>query len=97
MTYARRKDTNQDAIVAALRSEGYYVYDTHNLGCGFPDLLVVDAERRAVLLEVKNGKEKLSPEEETFHNVYPGWLHVVRSPDEALEVMVNLQQKERIT
>ena len=40
MAMAKKVDPNQAEIVEALRKAGAHVYDTHELGRGFPDLAV---------------------------------------------------------
>jgi hypothetical protein len=82
-------DANQPAIVAALRQCGYYVLDLHTLGHGVPDLMVVsNTDRsRALLLEVKGRAGTLTTDEKAFRLSYAGRMCVVRSPEEAIEIM----------
>ena len=87
MTYARRTDANHAEIADALQAAGYYVFDTHCLGKGFPDLLCVSKSHIPVLLEVKTDAGSLTPKEKLFFNEYPGPHRVVCSPEQALLTM----------
>ena len=85
---AKRKDTNHNAVTEALEKAGYFVYDTHSLGDGFPDILVVDRDRRTVLLEIKSSRsEPLTIGEKIFMLNYPGYYAVAHSPEEAIAKM----------
>ena len=88
MTFARRVDTNQSTITAALRQVGASVQPIHTLGKGVPDLLV---GYRGVnhVLEIKDGAkppsaQKLTSDEAHWHATWRGRVIVVRSVDEAL-------------
>jgi hypothetical protein len=90
MPRARRTDTNQAAIVEALRECGVMVHDTHEVGHGFPDL-VAAIGGDVYLIEVKAPEGKLNKREERWHD---DWIEaarehlvVVRSPLEALEAL----------
>ncbi len=87
--YAKQVDANQGAIVKALRKAHCHVHDTHELGGGFPDLVVcrtVGNARPVWLLEVKNGTRpcdrKLTPMEQAFAELFP--VAVVSTVEEAL-------------
>lgn len=56
MTYAKRTDTNQQEIVAALRKMGYSVAITSGVGDGFPDL-VVGRAGQTWLIELKSSRK----------------------------------------
>lgn len=91
-------DKNQGAIVKALRAVGAWVVITTAIGGGFVDL-VVGFRGRTFLLEVKDptGRHvtkferehnRLNETEADFHRDWPGGaLHVVTSPEEALEAI----------
>lgn len=51
---AHRRDDNHQAIVAALRSGGWFVLDTSQAGGGVPDLFAFKSGR-IVPVEVKDG------------------------------------------
>jgi len=87
MTHARRVDNEHAKIRDTLRASGYCVIDTHALGFGFPDLLVVGKCGLVVLMEIKTPGEKLDAAEIKFHAAYTGRICIVYSVDEAQEVM----------
>ena len=67
--------------------------DLSAVGKGCPDLLVAwpTSPFRQELFEVKNVKgrgNRLTPDQERFHAMWRGPIHVVTSPDEALEVVI---------
>jgi hypothetical protein len=91
MRYAAAVDANQKTIVSALRAAGALVIPTHQMGGGFPDL-VVCRKGAITFLEVKDGakppsERKLTSDEVHFiataslHGVH---VHVVKSEMEAL-------------
>lgn len=88
---AYKADANQSAVVAALRAAGARVLDIHTVGKGAPDL-VVGFRSKLWLLEVKDGTKvksarKLPPAELEFHRLWDGYVHVVNSEREALELI----------
>lgn len=87
MRQAAKADANQPSIVAALRKCGVKVYHTHQIGGGFPDLLVWH-RNRYVLLEVKMPGEHPNKEQREFIAACPGEIHCVRSITEALEAVL---------
>jgi hypothetical protein len=95
MTHARRVDGNQKEIVKALHSpeHNYNVIPVFRVGCGFPDLLVVSKSNIPVLLELKMPGEKLTTDEKLFHANYTAPLCIVRSAEEALDVMQDYDQR----
>jgi hypothetical protein len=71
MRTAARVDSNQSAIVKALRGVGAFVQPLHTIGDGCPDLLVAYRGKWAVL-EIKDGakpksQRKLTDDEEAWH------------------------------
>lgn len=91
MRYAAKIDRNQPEIVGALRAVGASVEPLHRVGKGCPDLLV---GFRGVnyLLEVKDGElapsdRKLTKSQKEWHPAWRGKVVVVKSVDEALEVI----------
>lgn len=94
MRYAAKVDANQPEIVKALRDVGCCVALTHAIGDGFPDLIACKPfyPYELKLLEVKDGAKppsarKLTPDQEAFHAKWKGPIYVVKSVDEALDVM----------
>ena len=86
-----RTDSNQRAIVKALRDAGASVFSLANMGKGCPDLLV-SRRKVTMLLEVKDGslppsKRKLTPDEMYFHNKWSGLIFVVESVEEAIKTL----------
>lgn len=92
MRRAAKVDSNQPAIVAALREAGAQVQSLVRVGDGCPDLLVT-YRRQCFLLEVKDpsqppSKRRLTPLEASWHARFATpWLRVVETPDEALEAI----------
>lgn len=81
---AHRSDSNKRAIVTALRRAGRQVFDTGDVGNGFPDLVVLHSYARLVwLVEVKTKTGKLEPKQQKL--IEDGWpIVVIRSVLEAL-------------
>ena len=87
----KRTDSNQKAIVAALRKYGCTVLMLHEVGSGCPDLLA-GIDGMNILLECKDGtkppsKQKLTPEQIKWHWAWMGQADVVRSPVEAIRAV----------
>ncbi len=84
---AYRIDSNQPAIVQALRAIGATVTVTAGLGDGFPDL-VVGYHGRNYLAEIKVSKRsKLTEDERAWHASWRGTVHVWTTPEEAVEIV----------
>ena len=66
MTRAHRTDNNHAEIRDGLREAGWWVWDTHDMGNGFPDLIALNSSGRFVLLEVKSPGGKLTSDERDF-------------------------------
>lgn len=92
MRLIARIDDNQAEIVGVLREAGARVFCTHQLGQGFPDLLV-GWQGVLMLLEIKDGdkppsKRKLTPDEQAFFAAWAGYpVHVVENPLQALVLL----------
>ena len=89
---ARKVDANQSDIVKGLRAIGCSVAITSGAGDGFPDL-VVGYYGKNFLIEIKDGakppsKRKLTPEQEQFHIDWRGQIAVVKTLDEAIELVL---------
>ena len=84
MRYAKRVDANQDAIVAALRAAGAYVWII-----GLPVDLLVGYAGHTFLVEIKrDSRSRLTPlQRDFFENWTGGTLARVDSPDAALRMI----------
>jgi hypothetical protein len=85
---AAKVDANQRRVVATLRGVGATVQLLHAVGEGCPDLLVGHLGVN-YLLEVKDGQkppsaQKLTPQQEIWHQDWRGHRVVVNSPEAAL-------------
>ena len=93
MRRANRVDANQDQIVETLRACGAYVRVV-TMGDGIPDLLV-GYNGYTLLLEVKDGNKppsarELTPAEAKFFREWTGgMIAVVKSVEEALDILKN--------
>jgi hypothetical protein len=91
---AKKVDVNQAEIVAEFRRLGWEVIDTHELGKGFPDILItfhwdskVGYSRwETILVEIKNGNTPYSKAEVEFMEKYPGLVTTVRSIEDVKEL-----------
>jgi hypothetical protein len=83
---AAKADQNQPAIVEAMRSVGAKVLHSHQMGGGFPDLIVW-ARDRTFLVEVKMPGEKINKLQAEFIATWPGEIHVVRTTEEAIKAV----------
>ena len=84
-------DTNQSQIVKVLRAVGASVATTHQVGKGFPDI-VVGYKGRNHLLEIKDGdkptsQRKLTADEQEWHDKWRGTVKIVNDETEALRAI----------
>ena len=87
----KRVDANQREIVEGLRKLGLSVACTHEVGNGFPDL-VVGSLNRNYLLEIKDdnkppSQQRLTEDEQRFHDTWRGQVAVVKNLDEARAII----------
>ena len=86
--YNKKIDTNHLEIKMALIQCGYIVWDCSTYGHGIPDLLTINKKGDFVFLEVKSPKGKLTePERKFFDTFYNARRYIVRSPEQAIEIM----------
>ena len=90
MKYAKIDD-NQKVIVNALRIAGASVQSLAATGKGCPDLLV-GYQGINYLMEVKDGNKvpsarELTIDQQHWHSVWKGAVHIVKSEDEALKIL----------
>ena len=91
MRTAAKIDANQGLIVNALRKVGASVQSLAAVGKGCPDLLVGYGGIN-YLMEVKDGNkvpsaQKLNIEQEHWHSVWTGAVHIVKSENDALKIL----------
>jgi hypothetical protein len=92
--YHRRKaDANQQEIVKALLLAGASVVDLHTVGRGVPDILVA-YKNMNLLMEIKDGKGKLTSSEEQFFATWRGPTVVVHDPQDALDKLYIFTEKQ---
>lgn len=89
--YAARTDANQPMIVDTLRGMGATVAITASAGAGFPDL-VVGYKHVNLLVEVKDpdqptNNQKLTPKQVEFHAGWRGQICIVKTQNEAIELI----------
>ena len=91
MRQAAKTDYNQKSIVQALRTAGASVQSLAATGKGCPDLLVGYGGIN-YLMEVKDGNkvpsaQKLTIDQEHWHSVWKGAVHIVKNENEALKIL----------
>jgi hypothetical protein len=88
MTFAKKVDKNQVAVVKTLRDYGAQVFHLHTVAHGIPDIMCCYADQ-TILMEIKNGADKkLTPDQiKLFANWRGGPLHRVNSCEEAINVL----------
>lgn len=88
---AAKVDSNQPAIVDALRAIGATVQHLHAVGKGCPDL-AVGWRGKTFLIEVKDGKASpahraLTEPQVEWHGGWKGQVAIAYSPDDALRIV----------
>jgi len=91
MRKAAKIDANQIEVVTALRQAGASVQSLAATGKGCPDLLV-GYQGINYLMEIKDGNkvpsaQKLTIDQEHWHSIWKGAVHVVKSKEEALKIL----------
>jgi len=98
MTYARKVDANQAAIVKALRKMGCQVFDMSGVGRGHADLLC-NFKGESFFVEVKNGGDRkwyYTPAQRRLRAEWQGApLHTITSEDEAIRFVENVIGNKR--
>ena len=83
---AAKVDANQAEVVEALRKVGVQVEII-----GFPvDLLCCDQRGRLSLIEIKTEDGRLTKQQVEFIQRWPGEVHIVRGPQEAVRAALGL-------
>lgn len=86
MKLKAKVDKNQKEIVHFLRSKGATVFCSHQIGKGFPDL-VVGYKGKNLLIEVKNLNGKLTQREKEFLEVWAGKVYIISSIEEIKKLL----------
>jgi len=90
----QKRDGNERPIMDALSATGCSI-DQLPGGNGRPDLLVGDpVTGLGILMEVKQpDKAKLNPLQKKYHTACKARIHLVTSPEVALEVLTHYRRK----
>jgi len=88
MRRAAKIDIMQPMIVEALRQVGSTVQVLSAVGQGCPDILC-GWHGRNVLMELKDEKGELTPDQLVWHKKWTGQKDIVRSITDAIEVLNN--------
>ena len=86
MRHAARTDATQAEVVKALRAIGASVYY-----CKLPLDLLVCHRGVTMLVEVKEPNGRLTKVQEHFLETWPGRVHIVRGPLEAVAAVVGAE------
>lgn len=86
---------NHEEIAEAFRSLGCSVFDTADLGGGFPDL-VVGLIGVNLLVEVKTDDGSLEPAQVRFVDEWRGQYEIVRSVDGAVQLVHSTRRNARV-
>jgi hypothetical protein len=88
----KRTDANHKQIIDQIRQIPFAsVFSTHELGKGFPDI-VVGFRGINYLFEIKDGKKsasqkKLTEAEVKFHNNWMGQVHIIEKIEDILQIL----------
>lgn len=89
----KRTDSNHAEIIKALRKiPNLSVFSTHEVGNGFPDI-VIGYKGINYLIEIKDGNKppsarKLTDAELKFHNDWRGQIKIITNLDEVLNLLL---------
>jgi len=89
----KRTDSNHAEIIKALRKiPNLSVFSTHEVGKGFPDI-VIGYKGINYLIEIKDGKKspsqrKLTDVELDFHLSWNGQIDTIKNLDELLQIIL---------
>ena len=90
-----RVDDNQKQVTDDLRTMGYSVWLTHELGKGAPDMVVGKGDINLLVELKRDDKSKLNADEERFHSRWQGPIMVARSAGEVHAEMQRLLNREQ--
>ena len=92
--YQLKTDANQLAISEAFKSLGCTVFDLSRVGFGMTDLIVGFCGLN-LLVEAKSEIGKLTPDQVEFHASWRGHKCVIRTPDEAIDLVLQIRREIR--
>lgn len=81
-------DSNQKLIVRSLRDIGATVESLADLGEGKPDILVGFRGKNFLFEIKKDEKEKLTIEQEKWHNHWVGTVYIIYNFNQAMEILI---------
>jgi hypothetical protein len=84
---AAKVDGNHADVVKALREAHVAVRSIAPMGKGYPDLMC-SVHRYMCLVEVKQPGEQLNAAQVKFRDGWPGDIHVVTSPEQAVQAVI---------
>lgn len=102
-----KRDKNQKDVVNEFTKRGFTVFDTADVGFGFPDLVVGGIFpcpecgkriRQNILVEVKSPNAKPIPRvglQEQFHSIWRGRIVIIQHPQD-VTLLTQLSQAKRI-
>ncbi len=94
MRRAAKKDANHNPIADVFKAMGCSVLDLSRVGEGCPDILV-GFPHTAVLVEIKTATGKLLDTQLRFIRDWVGRVEVVRSEEEAIELVQRVRKELR--
>lgn len=95
-------DSNQPLIVKTFRQLGWIVEHTHQLGSGFPDIIVSkqlpSGHKFTAVVEIKDGEkpissQKLTIDEAKWHSTWQGELVIINSVDAVMDYHNNIMRE----
>lgn len=81
-----RVDANHGEIVDALRKVGVSVQSLASIGHGCPDIVCAKGSM-TWMVEIKGAKGKLTPDQIKFIGAWRGTVHIVRTVNDALQLV----------
>ena len=84
--YAAKTDANQQEIIDGLRAVGCSVECLSAVGSGCPDI-AAGYKGFTYFMEIKTAAGKLTPDQIEWHASWRGQVAIVRSVEEALQVI----------
>lgn len=97
MRRVARTDRNHQEIIDAFRKMGCSVHSTHQLGGGFPDI-VVGILGLSNIVEIKDGtkppsQRQLTPDEQIFHTEWAGCIDIAENTDDVVRIVKQMRLK----